>query len=127
MAARPQLTPSELVWNRACGFDSAGFREGDLALAAVILVDGYIQNGGVGHAFDLTPEELAAGIAGFEYFGLHEMATIIRPHKGLDEAEHNRRYYAFSRPVNHIRVKFNEMFRDHPERFAPLSKSPPED
>jgi hypothetical protein len=95
-------------------------REGDLALAALLLVDGYINNGGVGHAFDLTSEELAEGIKGYEFFGLHEMAAVIRPHRGEEEAEYNKRYYEFTRGDNLIVKRFQQMFREHPERFAAI-------
>jgi len=122
MSARRMLSDAERVWNRACpGEETPGLRDGDLALAAMLLVDGYIQNGGVTHAFDLPPNELAAGIRGYEYFGLHELVAVIKPHRGEEEADYNRRYY---RPVNEgnvIFAKFEAMYRDHPERFAPLT------
>jgi len=51
MPARRKLTDADRVWNRACYREGTDLREGDLALAALIRVDGYIQNGGVGHAF----------------------------------------------------------------------------
>jgi len=120
MPARRKLTDADRVWNRACYREGTDLREGDLALAALIRVDGYIQNGGVGHAFDLTPEELAEGIKGYEFFGLHELAAVIKPHRGEEEAELNKRYYRFTGRDNLIIAKFREMFREHPERFAPL-------
>jgi hypothetical protein len=120
MCARRKLTDADRVWNRACSYDAAGLREGDRALAALLLVDGYIQNGGVCHAFDLTPDKLSAGLAGYAFFGLDELAAIIKPHGGGEEAEYDRRYYAWTQPVCRIRAKFDEMFRNHPERFAPL-------
>ncbi len=122
MPARPQLTDADRVWNRACYREGTDLREGDLALGALILVDGYIQNGGVGHAFDLTPEELAEGIKGYEFFGLHEMTAVITPHREDEEADSNSRYYRFTRGENVIIKKFQQMFREHPERFAPLGE-----
>ncbi|HEY7116521.1 MAG TPA: hypothetical protein VH475_08045 [Tepidisphaeraceae bacterium] len=120
MPARRLLTDADRVWNRACYREGTNRREGDLALGALLLVDGYIQNGGVTHAFDLTPEELAEGIIGYEFFGLHEMAAVIKPHRGEQEAEFNKRYHAFTRGDNLIIKKFQQMFREHPERFAPV-------
>jgi hypothetical protein len=94
-------------------------------LAALLHVDGYISNGGVGHAFDLPPEELAEGIKGYEYFGLHEMAAIITCYRDEDSHEYDDRYYQFScRPASLIQKTFRQMFQEHPERFAPLA--PPE-
>jgi len=120
---RRKLTDADRVWNRACYREGTELHEGDLALGALLLVDGYIQNGGVGHAFDLGPEELAAGLAGYKYFGLHELAALITPHPGEQEVEYNRRYYEFTNRDNAINAKFEEMFREHPERFAPLGEA----
>jgi hypothetical protein len=122
MPARRQLTDADRVWDRACYREESNLREGDFALAALILIDGYIQNGGVGHAFDLTPDELAEGIKGYECFGLREMAEIIKPRRGEQEAYYNSRYYRFTRGEDMIIKKFQEMFREHPERFAPLGE-----
>jgi hypothetical protein len=119
MPARRQMTDANHVWNRACYREGTNLREGDFALRALLLVDGCIQNGGVAHAFDLTPDELTEGIRGYEFFGLHEMADVIKAYCG-DEEESNSRYYHFTRDQCMITKKFEEMFREHPERFAPL-------
>ena len=122
MPARRQLTAADHVWNRACYREGENLREGDRALGALLVVNGYIMNGGVGHAFDLDPAELAEGIAGFKYFGLHDLVAIIKPHGGEDENDYNTRYYALEgRGGNRVREAFDLMFRLHPERFAPLS------
>lgn len=121
MPRRLQLTDADRVWNRACYREGTDLRDGDRALGALLLVNGYIQNGGVGHAFDLDPSELKEGIAGFGFFGLHDLAAIIKPHRGDDEHEYNSRYYALDgHGGNRIREAFDEMFSRHPERFAPI-------
>lgn len=122
MAFKRQLTDAQRVWNRACFHDGHDLREGDRALEAVLLVNGYIFNGGVGHAFDLEPEQLARGIAGYEYFGLHDLVAIIKPHRGEDEHVYNTRYYELDgrRGKGRIMEAFEKMFQEHPERFAPL-------
>ena len=81
------------VWNRACYREGKSLRKGDVALGALLLVYGYIMNGSVTHAFDLSPEELADGIAGYRFFDLDELAAVIKPHRGEEEAEYNKRYY----------------------------------
>jgi hypothetical protein len=90
---RPWTDAESRVWNRAIDQEGPDLREGDRALGALLLVNGYIQNGGVGHAFDLTPDELAEGIKGYEYFGSHEMAEVIKgrisPHCHGPVAEHS--------------------------------------
>lgn len=120
MSDRGEKTDADRVWNRACYCEGTDLREGDLALAALILVDAFIQNGGVGNAFELTPEQLAEGIKGYAFFGLGEMAAIIKPHRGEEEAEYNKRYYRFTAPDNLIMKRFRRMYREHPERFAPI-------
>jgi hypothetical protein len=114
------MTDADRVWNRAAYREGADLRHGDRALGALLLVDGYIQNGGVCHAFDLTAEELGEGIAGYEFFGLHDLVAIIKPHDGEDEGEYNKRYYESVNRDIRVRERFEEMFRQHPERFAPL-------
>ena len=121
-ANRPFTDSERRVWNRAIRQDGPDLREGDRALGALLHVDGYIQNGGVGHAFDLPPAELAEGIKGYEYFGLHEMAEVIKPHRGEEEREVDRSYYRFTRGECQIIKKFQQMLQEHPERFAPLGK-----
>ena len=115
MRARRILTDAGLVWNRACSYEATGLREGGARSAALLLVDGYIQDGGVCHAFDLTPDELAAGLAGYAFFGLDELAAIVKPHGGDGEADHNRRYYAWSKTPLSDRGEFNEMFGAIPD------------
>lgn len=70
----------EEVWNRALDHGYAGPRgEGDLALAAVLLLDGMAQNGGLLHAVQgLGPQQLAEAIAGYRWFGLDLLADGIR-------------------------------------------------
>jgi len=121
MPARRKLTDADQVWNRACYREGNHLREADTALGALLLVHGYIMNGGVCHAFDLDPEELTEGLKGYTYFALHDLHAIIMPHEGDKEGEYNTRYYDFFRgQKDPIVDRFNQMFRDHPERFAPL-------
>jgi hypothetical protein len=57
-----ELSTADRVWNRAA-LDAGGSppREGDRALAALLLAHGMIMNGGVDHAVEaLSAEELAA-------------------------------------------------------------------
>jgi hypothetical protein len=120
MPARRILTAADRVWNRACYREGSGLRDGDRALGALLLVNGYIMNGGVTHAFDLEPDALAEGIAGYEFFGLHDLVDIIKSYRG-DEEECNARYYALEgRGGNRVVDAFKAMFEQHPEWFAPV-------
>ncbi|SDS99972.1 hypothetical protein [Actinoplanes derwentensis] len=64
------------IWNRACADEGTG--PGDRHLAALILVDNVVQNGGPNHAADsCEPAQLAAAAAGARYFGLNDLAAVI--------------------------------------------------
>lgn len=76
------MDAADLVWNRAAdGWDPAtwvGLREGDRALAAMLLVHGLVQNGGVPHAIEGTEsDEIRRGIEGYRYFELDRVADLI--------------------------------------------------
>jgi hypothetical protein len=66
---------------------------------------------------------LKEGIDGYKFFGLDELAAIIKRHRGEEEADYNARYYAFTKCPNQIRAKFDAMYSEHPERFAPLGET----
>jgi hypothetical protein len=123
MSASRQLTDADRVWNRACFREGTNFREGDLALGALLLVHGYVQNGGVGHAFELTPEEVASGIKGFEFFGFKGIADVIKPHSGEEEAEYDQRCEELTGGGGLIMERFQKMFQASPERFAPFDEA----
>lgn len=125
MPAKPRLTDADLVWNRACGGTEQNLRDGDRALAALLLVHGYIMNGGVGHAVtDLPADELDAGIRGYEFFGLYDLVSIIKqypPNEGDEDAcRHCDRYYSELGDDRVITEHFERLYSSHPELFAPL-------
>lgn len=72
------VTFKDVIWNRAA-LDSGGrrAREGDSALAALLVVHGMIMNGGIEHVLELRPEELEQGIAGYRFFGFLEFADQL--------------------------------------------------
>ena len=72
------MTFKDVVWNRAA-LDNGGrqAREGDTALAALLVVHGMIKNGGLEHAFELRPEELERGLAGYRFFDFTEFANLL--------------------------------------------------
>ncbi|MGM0928514.1 MAG: hypothetical protein ACQEXN_02235 [Actinomycetota bacterium] len=67
------------IWNRAVDYEYDGpLAEGDQALRDLLLLDGMAQNGGLLHAVEgLEPEELAAALAGYRWFGLDALADGI--------------------------------------------------
>jgi hypothetical protein len=91
------MTEANRVWNRAA-LEEGGRapREGDRALAALLLAHGMVMNGGVQHATEaLSADEMAAAAAGFRYFS------------------------SDSRLVS----RFEVVFADRPSAFAPLSNA----
>jgi hypothetical protein len=68
------------VWNRAC-FEHGGpaKREGDTALAALLLAHGLVMNGGLFHAVGcLREHELSAPCQGFSYFGFAAVIAVLK-------------------------------------------------
>src|SRR5690606_16292793 len=74
------MTTANEIWNRAAlqaGGTSPG--PGDRALASLLLVHGLIMNGGVHHAVEcVTSSELLAAADGYSYFGLGDVATLLK-------------------------------------------------
>ena len=70
------------MWNRATEAWNPetweGLQDGDRALAALLLVHGLVQNGGVLHAVEaLKPVEIRRGSEGYRYFGLDGVADLM--------------------------------------------------
>ena len=68
------------IWDRACSPEARDLRfPGDRALADMLLLHGLIMNGGVAHGFDaLDDDEIDAALRGFDYFGLGNVADLLR-------------------------------------------------
>ena len=76
------MKAADRVWNRATEAWNPetweGLRDGDRALAALLLIHGLVQNGGVPHAVEaLEPDEIRRGIEGYRYFGLDGVADLM--------------------------------------------------
>ena len=99
-------------------------REGDTALAALLLAHGMIMNGGVDHALEaLSKEQYAAAVRGFRYFGLSEAAAVLEkaaagvPDAAALDVEYGRVVSDDGRLVHAFRLKLVAS----PEAFAPIS------
>ena len=125
------MTQADRVWNRAAlqsGGDSPG--PGDRALAALLLVHGLVMNGGVHHAMEcVEPDELLAAADGYSFFGLEAVAAFFRgaandPVLSVwtdeTEVEANRRYEEMVPDDSHLVARFEDVFREHGDQFAPL-------
>lgn len=126
-----ELTPADLVWNRATMPDSCEApAPGDVALSSLLRAHGLAMNGGVLHAVELlAADEWEAAKDGYRYFGPHEVADLLAHAKNLlgvgeNLDEHERRLdakYATLIPDDSWLVeRFEEQFAANPSAFAPL-------
>ena len=125
------MTAADQVWNRAAtesGGEVPG--PGDCALASLLCAHGLIMNGGVHHALEcLQPRELAAAIDGYAYFGLDDVAALLRGaasdpvlREWTDDTESvaNGRYAKFVPDDDHLVNRFRVVFRERVNQFAPV-------
>ena len=126
---RVKLRPIDLVWNRAAtergGSDP---RTGDAALAAMLRCHNAVMSGGMAFAVtdSLTPEEIASGLAGFEYFGLIEAARVFGEATTASDEELDQLDVAYDAlvPTDQVLVRsFEGKFNAEPEQFGPLQES----
>ena len=127
-----ELTVADRIWNRACLEDVSKLREGDRALAGMVLADGLIMNGGVLNAVEVYHEsayEMTAAIAGFLYFGLPEVVSLLAEAMELflvgeelekHEVALDKRYWALVRDDSALTARFEAVLRANPAAFAPL-------
>ncbi|MCC5947943.1 MAG: hypothetical protein JJT89_05760 [Nitriliruptoraceae bacterium] len=124
------------VWNRACtlfpGDDETPAREGDWALAGALILDGVVQNGGLGSAIE--QEVVDAGVAGLRWLGLDEVAQVVQraaqrvaAAEGADEdaayerieAEDDAAYYELD-TAQRLTAALDARLATSPEAFAPV-------
>jgi hypothetical protein len=121
------LSRDGLIWNRAV-LDAGGSTPGpgDTALAGLMLFHGLAMNGGIEHAFEiLSPAEFDAAIAGFRYFDLAEIASLLAATRSarhnesqLDELQ--KRYDALVPTDAVLTAAFETRYRASPGDFAPI-------
>jgi hypothetical protein len=122
---------ADAVWNRAA-LEGGGAhpKAGDSALAALLRAHGYIMNGGVHHAVEcLSPEERAAAIEGYSYFGLSAAAEALTSaaHGSLspwtDESEEaaNHAYWRQVPDDESLVRAFEAVLRERPDEFASIA------
>jgi hypothetical protein len=124
-------TVADEVWNRAA-LEGGGHaaRPGDRALASILVVHGLVMNGGVHHAIDcVEPAELFAAAEGYAFFELDEVAAFFRGVSSdpilsewtdKTEAVANRQYAEMVPDDSALFARFQEVFRERAEQFAPL-------
>ena len=121
-----ELSERDHVWNRAA-LEAGGAipPEGDRALAALLAVHGMVMNGGIDHAVEaLTAGEFAAGIAGFRYFDLLEVASVLEAAIVADVSWEllNSKYGALVPEDGTLVRAFARKYLASPAAFAPLGR-----
>ena len=82
-----ELTDADMIWNRACGEDPLRALPGDRALVDLLYAHGLAMNGGVLHAVEcMTVEEQFDAEAGYRYYGLDSIASLLTRARGIFEA-----------------------------------------
>ena len=120
------LSLDQRVWNRAA-LESGGAspREGDRALAALLLAHGMIMNGGVVHALEsLSSAEVEAAIAGYRFYSLLDVARLLAAAAedldGDEAADHADAKYAEAvRDDDALFERFRAVFTELPDLFSP--------
>lgn len=125
-----QLSEADLIWNRACGEDPLRSLPGDCALADLLRAHGLTMNGGVLHAVEiLTPVELASAVAGYRFYNLDAVASILNRAQtllqvgrdlGLHEQELDRRYAELVPSDSLLQDRFKAHLAARLSDFAPL-------
>ena len=73
------MDEADLIWNRACDPAARFDARGDAALQSLLLLHGYVMNGGLYSAmYGLTFEELSAAAEAFDYFARPAIAEVLR-------------------------------------------------
>ena len=119
-----KLSRQDQIWNRAC-LESGGSSPaaGDQALASLLLAHGLAMNGGVVHALEcLSQSEIAAAVAGFNYFGLTDASRVFEqlPDDSEETEERfNQMYWSAVPSDETLAHAFRVKLLSTPEAFAP--------
>lgn len=126
------MTIADEIWNRALAEPADELGPGDRALAAMLLVHGLVMNGGVHHALEsVDADEWSAAIAGYAYFGCDDVAAFFRGAGNdpmltawTDETEMsaNERYETLVPNDAHLVARFEDVFRERGDQFAPVAQ-----
>jgi hypothetical protein len=85
-----------------------------------------VMNGGVAPVFEtLTDAERAAGVLGYHFFGLPQVASLLERAAGLDEDGREKldsEYGGYIPTDSTLQAAFERKFQSSPELFAPLSQ-----
>jgi hypothetical protein len=125
-----ELTEADMIWNRACGEDPLRSLSGDRALADLLRAHGLAMNGGVLHAVEcLTASELSDAGAGYRYYGLDGVASLLSHARKIFETDHDlesheqeldRQYAAMIPSDSSLVERFEQRLKSNPSEYAAL-------
>lgn len=125
------ISVADGVWNRAA-LESGGAspRPGDRALASLLHLHSLAMNGGIHHAIEcLELGDVMAAADGYEYFGLADVAAFLRGAADdpvlctwTEDTEDvaNRRYAEMVPDDEHLVARFQKVYWERFDQFAPL-------
>jgi hypothetical protein len=120
-----KLSRRDQIWNRAAmAAGGPNSREGDSALAALLLFHGMAMNDGIDHAMHvLSSDEYASALKGFRYFGLEQAAAVLEKAAGatqLQLEQLNAEYGAVVPSDSTLVRAFQLKLLSSPQAFAPV-------
>ena len=117
------MSQADLVWNRAA-LEQGGRNPlaGDRHIVALIALHSVLMNGGLEHAMDsLTSNEFQAGVAGFRFLGMNDVAHVLESAAASTSVESFEDEYLRLVPDDAcIADSFERVFADSPELFGLL-------
>jgi hypothetical protein len=119
-------TFTDAIWNRACEGGGPDPKEGDAALAALLLFHGVAMNGGVTDALEtLSDAQISAAQAAFCYFDVPQIAALIieardllRARANVADASFDERYWAFIPDDAALEKRFVAHYTHHPDAYS---------
>lgn len=125
-----ELTEADMIWNRACGEDPVRALPGDRALTDLLKAHNLTMNGGVLHAVEcLTAEKRSAAMAGFRFYGLDGVASLLSRARAIfeigddlesHEQQLDREYETMIPSDSSLAERFEQRLKTNPWDFAPL-------
>ncbi|MBK1884517.1 hypothetical protein JIN85_19025 [Luteolibacter pohnpeiensis] len=124
-----RLSQTDTIWNRACSGGISEARSGDRALANLLRAHGLTINGGVLHAVEcLTEIELNEAEAGYRFYGLDSISSMLSRAKGIlisgedtedYESVLDEEYYEKIPDDDFLVGTFENHFRSNPSAYEP--------
>ena len=122
------INEEQIVWNRAAmEYGGKTPKNGDRALADLLVAHGLVMNGGVLDAVETLGDKLAAACSGYRFFGFDNVASLLEEAQVFSDEDQEKREeslnlaYAKAIPSDGVIVdRFRAHFATHPEIYSPM-------